>query len=99
IIDIKPYLPYVDAHPEASNGFALASKDEVLEVVIPDKIAKKIDAKTLEEIRAILSMDPRPQYIEDSDRVFGAEYGCFNIKFRVNGKVLTVIDAQAAGQT
>ncbi|MCR5523310.1 MAG: tRNA (N6-threonylcarbamoyladenosine(37)-N6)-methyltransferase TrmO, partial [Clostridia bacterium] len=47
IIDIKPYLPYVDAHPEASNGFALASKDEVLEVVIPDKIAKKIDAKTL----------------------------------------------------
>ena len=22
IYDIKPYLPYVDAHPEASGGFA-----------------------------------------------------------------------------
>ena len=36
IYDIKPYLPYVDAHPEASGGFAHKKQTYHLEVHIPD---------------------------------------------------------------
>ena len=35
IYDIKPYLPYVDAHPEASGGFALQQKEGTLSVDFP----------------------------------------------------------------
>ena len=38
LFDIKPYLPYVDAHPEAENGFAEEFREFQIPVVFPEEL-------------------------------------------------------------
>ena len=95
ILDIKPYLPFTDSHPEARGGFTDQTKEqEPLEVVIPDEIlsalSRKLDEKKIVALRQVLSQDPRPHYQEDEERVYGLNFAGEEIHFRVKGKVLTV---------
>lgn len=45
IYDIKPYLPYVDSHPEAKGGFAEEKKDYKLDVNFPEMYLEQIPAE------------------------------------------------------
>ena len=69
IYDIKPYLPYVDAHPEASGGFAHKKQTYHLEVQIPDEGMKKIPEEKRKVVMQILSEDPRLSNQNDEERV------------------------------
>ena len=82
IYDIKPYLPYVDAHPEASGGFAHEKQEYHLEVHVSDERIEKIPEEKRETLIQILSQDPRPSYQNDSERVYGMEFAGFEVKFR-----------------
>ena len=42
IFDIKPYLPYVDSHPDAAGGFALQSHEGFLQVNVPSGLLERI---------------------------------------------------------
>lgn len=88
IFDIKPYITYADSHPSAASGWVDSVESTPLEVVWAPDVVKPSDADEIEEI---LSLDPRPRYIDDSQRVYGFSYGCVNVKFRVTGGTLTVI--------
>ena len=90
IYDIKPYLPYVDCKPEASNGFALAQQEGVLEVHLPEELAARIPAEKLPALKAVLAQDPRPQYISDPEREFTMSFAGFEISFTVSGNSLNV---------
>lgn len=90
IYDIKPYLPYVDAHPEATGGFAEDKKEYELHVEIPEEWLCVIPEEQRIPLSQILSQDPRPSYQNDPERVYGMEYAGMEVKFRVNGKVLEV---------
>lgn len=90
IYDIKPYLPYVDAHPEATGGFAEDKKEYELHVEIPEEWLSVIPEEQRIPLSQILSQDPRPSYQNDPERVYGMEYAGMEVKFRVNGKVLEV---------
>ncbi len=93
IYDIKPYLPYADSHPEASNGFALDEKQGRLTVEIPDGIIDVIPEGKRNALKAVLAQDPRPGYQNVPDRVYGIDFAGFNIRFTVNAdNVLTVAD-------
>jgi len=92
IYDIKPYLAFTDSHPDAVSGFADEKKDENLIVEISDKLLGRIPEDKRETLLSVLSQDPRPHYIEDKDRVFGFPFAGFEIKFKVDGKKLTVVD-------
>lgn len=87
IYDIKPYIPYTDAHPEASNGFAQEQKDYRLAVLIPDTIRQKHGESFCRIIEAILSEDPRPAYQHDPQRIYAMSYEEYTIRFRVTDKV------------
>ena len=91
IYDIKPYLPYVDAHPEASGGFAHKKQTYHLEVHIPDEGMKKIPEEKRKVLMQILSQDPRPSYQNDPERVYGMGFAGFEVKFRVEGSTLYVV--------
>lgn len=91
IYDIKPYLKYADSHVDATDGFALTETGEVLKVNFDDDLLKVIPEKIHKPLIEILSQDPRPQYIDDEDRIYGLSYGGYNIKFSVNNSVLTVV--------
>ena len=96
IIDIKPYLPYADSHPEARGGFGEKKRDFRMPVQFPLEISRKMGNRmTLDQRDAladILSLDPRTSYQDDTDREYGMTYGKFNIKFRVEDGVLRVTD-------
>ena len=90
IYDIKPYLPYADAHPEALGGFAPSPK-ETIEVKSPPELLQKLPEGRREALLGVLAQDPRPQYQNDPERVYGMNFGGWDVKFRVKDGVLTVL--------
>ena len=96
IYDIKPYVTYADAHPEARSGFVDEKQWEPLHVEIPDKLAVKIPAQHLEALKATLAQDPRPAFHDDPERTYGMPYLNMDVRFRVKDGVLTVVDCAGA---
>lgn len=90
ILDIKPYLPLADCHPEAIGGFAEDTADYALTVRFLEGEEEKIDAEALSVIREILSEDPRPSYQSDPERVYHLDYAQYAIDFSVADHILTV---------
>lgn len=94
IYDIKPYLPYVDSHPEARGGFGAAQLGHALEVDFPPELLERIEADKREAIIGILKEDPRPSYQNDPHRIYGISFAGKNVKFTVSGSCLTVADVE-----
>jgi len=90
ILDIKPYLPYADCHPEALGGFAPAPAD-TLEVEIPAALLERVPPKRREALRGVLAQDPRPRYQADPERVYGFVFAGLEVRFTVAGRRLTVV--------
>ena len=92
IIDIKPYVPYADAHPEASGGFAAEKFGKKLKVVFPEELLSRVESGKREGLKDLLAEDPRPAVQDDPERVYGMRFSDVEIKFVVSGGVLTVVD-------
>ena len=90
IYDIKPYLPHADCKPEATGGFSSDQVDYALTVSFPEHLLHKIEEDQRGVVVELLKQDPRPSYQNDPDRVYGMAYGRHNVKFTVDGGVLTV---------
>ena len=95
IYDIKPYVPFADCHPDAVGSFADEHQGDKLSVVFPDNLKTDIPDQTLNAIIECLEDDPRPSY-QDDGRVYGMSYAKYNVKFTVNGNVLTVLNVETA---
>jgi len=95
IYDVKPYVAYADAHPDARSGFVDSHEWEPLRVEIPDDVARKLAAVEVDALREVLSQDPRPHYHNDPQRVYGMPFGGYDVKFRVSDGVVWVVDALA----
>ena len=94
IFDIKPYLPYVDAHPEARGGFTEQTAAYALEVQCPQPLLDKLPENKRAALLGVLKNDPRPAYQHDSDRVYAMDFGGYRVQFQVSESMLTVIDIQ-----
>ena len=93
IVDIKPYLPYADAHPEAVGGFAdtvLRNKIHVKESDVLNKLSPQKRSMLIE----ILEQDPRPAYQNNPDRIYGFSFADSEIKFKVAGDELEVVSIE-----
>ncbi|MCI1734308.1 MAG: tRNA (N6-threonylcarbamoyladenosine(37)-N6)-methyltransferase TrmO [Bacilli bacterium] len=90
IFDIKPYLPYADAIPEALQGFA-PDPAPTLEPVIPPPWDLKIPVIEIPAVKAILAQDPRPGYQHDETREYGFYYQGLNIRFKVEDEKRIVV--------
>ena len=93
IYDIKPYVPYADAHPEALGGFAPAPAATVA-VEFPPELLARVPAGRRDALTGVLAQDPRPRYQDDPQRVYGMSFGGKNIRFRVEGNRLIVVDVE-----
>jgi hypothetical protein len=92
IFDIKPYVTYADSHPEARSGFVDQSSWQELEVHIPEMLQQKFTSTELDSLKRILALDPRPHYQDDPERIYGMPFGSYDIRFKVEGLSLYVID-------
>ncbi len=96
IYDIKPYLEYADSHANIRSGFVDSNKWQLLDVVFPSSLALRIPGDMLPALIKVLEQDPRPQYHDDAEKIYGMQYATFDIRFRVNGTILTVVDVLSA---
>lgn len=92
IYDVKPYLPYADCKPEAVGGFASQPKGTDLEVDCPDRLLDCVPEGKRAALLAVLAQDPRPQYQDDPNRVYGMAFAGLEVKFQVAGERLTVTE-------
>lgn len=92
IFDIKPYLPYADAHPEAEGGFGQAHKEDCIEVIFPQELLNRLPKEKRQAAWAVLAQDPRAAYNKQPDYVYGMAFAGFDIRFRVEGNILIVCD-------
>ena len=94
IYDIKPYLPYADCRPGASEGFAPAPEGR-LQVVLSREMEEKVPPEKREALKGVLACDPRPHYQKDPKRVYGMAFAGLEVKFTVDGETLTVVAVEA----
>ena len=94
ILDVKPYLPYTDSHPDAMGGFADPVRDYHLEVIFPEEWMEQVPQRLREPILGLLAQDPRPSYQNDPDRIYGVAFGGYDFRFRVNEGTLTVCEVE-----
>lgn len=97
IYDIKPYLPYVDSHPEAREGFTRETKEYTLEVNCPEELLERMPPEKRTPLLGVLAGDPRPGYQDDPERVYGMAFGGYEVRFQIRDKVLTVVDIHPEG--
>ena len=90
ILDIKPYLPYADSHPEALGGFTGNVGGKVLEVDFPPELLERVPEDKREALIGVLSRNPRPSYQHDPERVYGMAFAGLEVRFSVDGDVLHV---------
>lgn len=96
IYDIKPYLPYADCKPEAVGGFASAPKEATLTVTLPPELEERVPEAKRAALRGVLAQDPRPSYQDDPERVYGMGFAGLDVRFRVAGGRLTVVEVNPA---
>lgn len=94
IYDIKPYVAYADAHPEARSGFVDKTEWQPLTVELPDALATKVPQDQIPSLIATLEQDPRPRYHDDPDRIYGMPFLGFDIRFKVANNTLTVVEVK-----
>lgn len=92
VYDIKPYITYTDCVPDAKSGFADDEKDHSLKVCGKIELTEIMPEKKRKALMKILADDPRPAYQDDESRIYGFEYAGFEVKFRVKGNELKIVD-------
>ena len=90
IFDIKPYIPYADAHPDALGGFTDTAGEFLLNVDFPAELLALLPEGKRTAAIGVLSHDPRPSYQRKPGRVYGLPFAGFAIRFTVAEDRLTV---------
>lgn len=94
IFDIKPYLPYTDAHTDASCGFACSQKSGLLRVYCPESLLSLVPEEKRAGLLELLAQDPRPGYQQQPERVYGFRFADWEIRFKVEEDLLTVLSVR-----
>ncbi len=103
VLDVKPYVPYVDSIPDARSGFAHAAPPPKLQVRFSEKAEQQLSARpdgtelrTL--ITRLLELDPRPAYQEEAgERIYGFRFYDFDLRWRVEDGNVEVVELGDAG--
>lgn len=93
IYDIKPYVAYCDVHSNVRSGFVDENRWQTLSVYFPLDLQKHFSKDHLAALYKVLELDPRPQYHNDPDRVYGMPFAGYDVRFTVSlDGILQVID-------
>lgn len=91
VYDIKPYLSYVDAIPEAAGGFAREPASEKLTVDCPLELLERLPEEKQKALLSVLALDPRPPYHHDPERIYNLDFAGVTVRFRVEGERMNVL--------
>lgn len=91
ILDIKPYLPYTDSHPQAVAGYADTHISHRLAVHARPDILDIIPKSKQEALISCLAEDPRPSYQNEPKRVYSMRFSGYDIHFKIDENDLEII--------
>ena len=94
ILDIKPYLPYADSHPDARSGFANGAPEATLRVDDRDGQLTALPVDRRETLCRSLAQDPRPHYQDDPDRIYAMSFDRWEVRFRVADGTAIIISVK-----
>jgi hypothetical protein len=95
IYDIKPYVEYADAHTGVRSGFVDEKRWQMVEVCFPNELRGCFGDEEFAALCKVLELDPRPQYHNDPERVYGMPFAGYDVRFRVSNKgVLEVLEVK-----
>ena len=92
ILDIKPYIPFSDSHPDAADGYTAQTITHALEAEVPDELLALVPQDKREALMEVLRQDPRPSYQADPARVYGFGFAGMEVRFTVDGNRLKVCE-------
>lgn len=104
VLDIKPYIPYADAIPQARAGFAQDAPGQALRVVFGTQAVAFCEARAHEQpglsrfIEQLLAQDPRPAYVDEDGRIYGMRLFDFDLRWQVNGDTAEVLSMTPVSQ-
>lgn len=90
VYDVKPYIPLADCRPDAAQGYTRQTAQHQLQVSFPEALLNRLPADKRDAAVGILQQDPRPGYAEDPARIYGIAFAGFDLRFTVEGSLLTV---------
>lgn len=99
VFDIKPYIPFIEAHPEAASGFATEPPPQLTVNWLPESHMHDLSPDLRNLIEQSLAQDPRPAYQNDPERVYVMDIASHSISFCIQDEtvwVMTVHPVQAA---
>lgn len=92
ILDIKPYIPFADCHPDARGGWIEDAPWHELTVDFPDQLRESIEQDKLAGLIEVLRQDPRRAGSKhDPSRVYHLAYSSHDVAFTVDGNALHVV--------
>ncbi|SES08486.1 tRNA (N6-threonylcarbamoyladenosine(37)-N6)-methyltransferase TrmO [Lachnobacterium bovis] len=92
IYDIKPYIPYADAHVDAKEGYTVSTKDTRIDVVFEKDFSDIISEETKQTLTEVLRQDPRAAYNKKEDYIYGMAFRECDVRFKVEDNILKVVD-------
>lgn len=95
IFDVKPYVPLADCRPQAVGGFSDQHREDGLTVDFPPALLEQVPEEKRAALLGVLAQDPRPSYQHDPQRVYGMAFAGLEVRFTVEGNILTVRGIQA----
>jgi len=90
IYDVKPYVPYADSHPDATDGISVPPEEKTFEVIFLSNLINQATEKQTDDIVSILKQGPHPAYKKE-ERAYKMEYDGMHVEFSVSNDTITVI--------
>ena len=100
IIDIKPYIQYSDAVLQAESGYAQDEPER--KVVVWKDVAEQqkqdlmehqiLKNQMIDELEQVLSLDPRPAYQNNPERIYKMKFAQMDISFTVGLTEVMIVD-------
>jgi tRNA-Thr(GGU) m(6)t(6)A37 methyltransferase TsaA len=85
VYDVKPYLPWCEAQPEARADWANSPPplSEEATVAIAPEFAEQLGAETTRLVQEVLRLELAPAYQDEANRVYGVALAGWNIRWRI----------------
>ena len=101
IYDIKPYVPYADARPDARSGFADGAEQTKLTLEYAGGVRQALadyfeaaepgsSGRRLSALEGVLLQDPRPRYQDDPQRIYGMGFCGIDVRFSVSDSIVMI---------
>lgn len=97
VIDIKPYIPDWDSHPDACGGFGGKKEKRSRKLTVHwseqaySFYRERLSENSFRVLERVLEEDPRPAYQDDPERIYGFPYAGLEVKFQIKDGAVYIL--------